>query len=37
MLEWADHVILTQRPAAAAAALIERSGLPVLDLTGTAG
>ena len=33
MLEWAGHVILTQRPAATAAALIERSGLPVLDLT----
>ena len=37
MLEWADHIILTQRPAAAAAALIEHSGLPVLDLTGAAG
>jgi GDP-mannose 6-dehydrogenase len=36
MLEWAGHIILTQRPAAAAAALIERSGLPVLDLTGSA-
>ena len=33
MLEWAGHVILTQRPAPAAAAAIEHSGLPVLDLT----
>jgi len=37
MLEWAGHVILTQRPAAAAAAVIQRSGLPVLDLTGAPG
>lgn len=37
MLEWADHIILTQRPAPATAALIERSGLPVLDLTGASG
>jgi hypothetical protein len=32
MLEWAGHVIVTQRPAAAAAELIQRSGLPVLDM-----
>ena len=37
MLEWAGHVILTQRPAAATAAVIQRSGLPVLDLTGAPG
>jgi GDP-mannose 6-dehydrogenase len=36
MLEWADHVIVTQRPAAATAAVIERSGVPVLDIAGTA-
>jgi GDP-mannose 6-dehydrogenase len=34
MLEWAGHLIVTQRPAAAAAALIQRGDLPVLDLTG---
>lgn len=34
MLEWAGHLIVTQPPAAAAAASIRRSGLPVLDLTG---
>ena len=34
LLEWADSVILTQRPAAPAFEMIERSGLPVLDLTG---
>lgn len=34
MLEWADHIIVTQRPAAAAAALIRRRGLPVLDMAG---
>ena len=32
MLEWAGHIVVTQRPAAAALELIERSGLPVLDL-----
>jgi len=37
MLEWAGHVILTQRPAPAAAAAIEHSGLPVLDLTRAPG
>jgi GDP-mannose 6-dehydrogenase len=34
VLEWAGHLIVTQRPTAAAAALIQRSDLPVLDLTG---
>jgi GDP-mannose 6-dehydrogenase len=34
LLEWADHIIVTQRPAAAAAGLIRGSGLPMLDLTG---
>jgi len=34
MLEWADQLIVTQRPAAAADGLVQRSGLPVLDLTG---
>jgi GDP-mannose 6-dehydrogenase len=37
LLEWAGHVIVTQRPAAAAAALIEGSSVPVLDLTGSPG
>jgi GDP-mannose 6-dehydrogenase len=36
MLEWADHVIVTQQPAAAAAELIARSGLPMLDVAGAA-
>lgn len=36
MLEWADHVIVTQRPAAVAAGLIQRSGLPMLDIAGAA-
>jgi len=36
LLEWADHVIVTQRPPAAAAGLMQRSGLPTLDLTGVA-
>ena len=35
MLEWAGHLIVSQRPAAAAATLIERSSVPVLDLTGS--
>ena len=34
MLEWADHVIVTQRPTVAAAASLERSGLPILDIAG---
>jgi len=34
MLKWADHVVVTQRPTAEAAALIERSGLPMLDIRG---
>ena len=36
MLEWAGHVIVTQRPAAAAAGLIQRSGLPLLDIAAAA-
>jgi GDP-mannose 6-dehydrogenase len=36
VLGWADAVILTQRPALAAAALIARSGRTVLDLAGAA-
>ena len=36
MLEWADHLIVTQRPAPAVAGLLERSGLPVLDIAGAA-
>jgi GDP-mannose 6-dehydrogenase len=35
LLGWADCVILTQQPAPAAGALIERSGLAVLDLAGS--
>jgi len=34
MLEWADQLIVTQRPVAAADGLVRNSGLPVLDLTG---
>ena len=34
MLEWAGRVVVTQRPSAAAAAIIQRSGVPVLDLAG---
>jgi len=34
MLDWAGHVIVTQRPTPAAAAVLERSGIPVLDLAG---
>jgi len=37
MLEWADYVIVTQRAPAPALELIERSGLPVLDLAGDTG
>ncbi len=37
MLEWADHIIVTQRPTAEAAGLIQRCGVPVLDLTGSSG
>lgn len=32
MLEWAGHIVVTQRPAAEARELIERSGVPVLNL-----
>jgi len=34
LLDWADAVILTQRPAPPATALIEQSGRAVLDLAG---
>ena len=34
MLEWADQIVVTQRPTAEAAALIQRRGLPMLDLCG---
>ena len=34
MLEWADQIVVTQRPTPAAAAVLERSGLPVLDIAG---
>jgi len=34
MLQWAGHVIVTQRPSAAAAAIIRDSGVPVLELAG---
>jgi GDP-mannose 6-dehydrogenase len=36
MLAWAGHVIVTQRPAVEAAGLIQRCGLPVLDIAGAA-
>jgi GDP-mannose 6-dehydrogenase len=32
---WADHIVLTQRPAPDDAAQLTASGLPILDLTGT--
>jgi GDP-mannose 6-dehydrogenase len=35
LLAWADHLVLTQRPAAHEAEQVARSGLPILDLTGT--
>ena len=35
LLEWAGHVIVTQRPTGEAAALIQRSGLPILDISWT--
>jgi GDP-mannose 6-dehydrogenase len=35
LLAWADHVVLTQRPAADDTAKLAGSGLPILDLTGT--
>ncbi len=34
MLAWAQHVVITQQPSAAYAGMIERSGLPVLNLAG---
>ncbi len=34
MLEWADQIVVTQRPTPAAAAVLECSGLPVLDIAG---
>ena len=34
MLEWADHLVVTQPPAAAAATLIARRGLPILNIAG---
>ena len=34
MLEWADQLVVTQPPAAATAGLIERSGLPLLNIAG---
>jgi GDP-mannose 6-dehydrogenase len=33
VLEWADHIVVAQRPAAAAAEVIRRSGLPMLEIT----
>lgn len=35
LLAWADHIVLTHRPAAEDAARLAHSRLPVLDLTGT--
>ena len=32
VLEWADHIVVTQKPAAAAVSQIEASGLPRLDI-----
>jgi GDP-mannose 6-dehydrogenase len=34
MLAWADHLVVTQRPTAADAALLQRSGLPMWDIAG---
>ena len=36
LLRWADRVVLTQRPGEAEAAEMARSGIPMVDLTGTA-
>jgi len=36
LLEWAGHIILTQRPGPSVSEAIRRSGLPVLDLTCSA-
>jgi GDP-mannose 6-dehydrogenase len=35
MLAWADHLVIAQKPAPEQAALLEASGLPVLDLVRT--
>ena len=35
MLDWADHVLVAQKPSPEYAAAILRSGLPVLDLTAS--
>lgn len=35
MLEWAEHIIVTQRPTPAAAEVLQHSGLPVSNLVGS--
>jgi GDP-mannose 6-dehydrogenase len=35
LTRWADHLVIAQKPSAEFAERIQRSGLPVLDLTGT--
>jgi GDP-mannose 6-dehydrogenase len=34
LLRWAQHLVITQKPTAEAAAAIHKSGVPVLDLAG---
>jgi GDP-mannose 6-dehydrogenase len=34
MLAWAEHIVVTQRPGAAVAEILQRSGLPILDIAG---
>jgi GDP-mannose 6-dehydrogenase len=34
MLDWAEHIVVTQRLAAAVAEILQRSGLPILDIAG---
>jgi GDP-mannose 6-dehydrogenase len=37
LLQWADHLVVTQSPAAEVSAKIAHSGLPVLDFVGSLG
>ena len=34
MLEWADHVLVAQKPSASVRAILEASGKPLIDLVG---
>ena len=37
MLEWADHVLVAQKPSPAMRARLEGSGKPLVDLVGALG